>query len=178
MDEAKKKKWKNLFLIFVLFLGIILTILEIKLYRKTIIDWKLPTLIWFSGTILTPFLGKLYRYSGIPDSGILGFFFQAFYNIISFGGIAVYIFMAINYYSPEKNLKHYTFPILETSSMKGSEDSDDERQPLVRINYFGQEKTLVFSSRYIEKVEGASEAIITVKPGGLGYDVITDSDVR
>jgi hypothetical protein len=92
----------NIILTVLCFAGLIITRFEINIYRKTIIDWEIPTSIWlFSGLIITPFSRNfLSKYAGTS-----GLFLQIVFNVSTWGGFLMYGFMALNYYSPDKEVR-------------------------------------------------------------------------
>lgn len=167
--KIKKEKKSRIFYNTIFFLGLILIIFEISLYRKTIINIYIPiSIILLTG--LTAFIINRQHYK--KTYSLNGNFYPLIQNVCSWGFIFCYIFMATNYYFSEEKTTTYIFPIKEKSSMPGSKYNRSKRQPLVRIDYFYFEKELV--SRYVEsdKVNKAESVILTIKKGLLGFDII------
>lgn len=170
---SEKVDFINVGISILLFGGIILAILEIYLYRKTIIDWKILTAIWFSGLVFHPFTSKYLE----KHYRTTGYLLKSVFNIVAFGGMLSYLFMATNYYSANLETHEYRFLIKEKSSMSGSKGHYKERKPIVKIDYFSSEKELVF--RYIDtdKVNKADSVIVSIRKGGLGFDILDEYDV-
>jgi hypothetical protein len=61
--------------------------------------------------------------------------------------------------------------------MPGSKYHRSERQPLVIFDYFGFEKELVFHFSDTEKVNSADIVKVSIKKGGLGFDILESYDV-
>ena len=85
--------------------------------------------------------------------------------------------MAVNYYFLGETVKVYKLPIVEKSSMSGGKRNRNKRQPLVRIDYFGVEKELVFSYSSTSRVHSADSVQLTIRKGRLGFEVIQHYDV-
>ena len=130
----RKKYFKNkLFLNILFFGGFFLTGFEVYLYRNTIIDWKIPTFIWFfGGLIVTPFFRKVLNKFYNAEILLL----QIVYNLVAFGGISVFSFMAINFYSENSNLNEKEFEIIKKKSTR--------RNQIIVINYEQFEKKPIF----------------------------------
>jgi hypothetical protein len=63
------------------------------------------------------------------------------------------------------------------SSMPGRKYHRNERQPLVRIDYFNFEKELVFRFKDTDKVMKADSVNLKIKKGGLGFDILKEYNV-
>lgn len=153
--------------------GIILAILEIYLYRKTIIDWKILTTIWFLGLVFYPFTSKYLE----KHYRTTGYLLKSVFNIVAFGGMLSYLFMATNYYSANLETREYRFLIKEKSSISGPKGNRSKRKPVVKINYFNSEKELVFRYTDTDKVNKADSVIVSIRKGGLGFDILDKYDV-
>ena len=156
------------------FLGIVLIVFEITIYRKTIIYTYIPiSIILLVGLITFYFNRQHYKKTYL----LTGNFFPIMQHIVSWGFIASYIFMATNYFFAHKQISEYTFEIKEKNSMSGSKGHRSERQPLVGVDYFNFEKDLVFRFVDTDKVNKADSVIVKVRKGGLGFDILDDYDV-
>ena len=165
--------WKRFYFITGL-LGIFSIILEIDIYRVTIIRVSIPiTIILIVGLISFILIRKNYY----KTYSIKNIFFPLVQSIISWGFIACYVFMATNYYLANKNVQEYTFPIEQKGSMIGSKYHRDERSPLVIFNYLGEEKELVFKYVDTKKVNEADSVYMKIKKGFLGFDILDSYDV-
>ena len=61
--------------------------------------------------------------------------------------------------------------------MPGPKHHRNERQPLVIIDSFNFEKELVFRYADTEVVDKADSVIISIRKGGLGFDILEEYDV-
>jgi hypothetical protein len=124
----------------VLFLvGLILTVMEIELYRDTFITPAIPTLIWlFPGLVAMPLLPQILERCINTSSTLL----QAIYNFGTWGGFIAYAFMALNYYFTNGNVSTEKLVIQSTSYLaKGTHGCGNQ---VVTIRYEGVEKDLIF----------------------------------
>lgn len=157
------------------FIGLMAALFEISLYRKTIISVYIPiAIIVLIGLI--SFLINKSHYKQV--SFTRGNFFALLQNICSWGFIVSCGFMAVNYYFSDGNSVQHIFTIIEKSSMPGPKGKRNERQPLVTINYFDIQKELVFRYTDTEKVDTADKAILFVRKGALGFDILSSYDVK
>lgn len=174
-QEAFKneKIWKGFYTVSLL-IGLVLLVFEITIYRKTIIDIYIPISIMLAVGLLTFYFNRDHYKK---TYSLKGNFFPVIQNLFSWGAISCYIFMATNYYSADKITTEYQFQIKEKSSIPGRKYHRNERQPLVRIDYFSFEKELVFRYADTEKVNKADSVRVTVRKGGLGFNILNDYDV-
>ena len=168
-----EKIWKGFYTVSFL-VGLVLLVFEITIYRKTIIDIYIPISIILVVGLLTFYLNRDHYKK---TYALKGNFFPVIQNLFSWGAISCYIVMATNYYSADKITTEYQFQIKEKSSMPGRKYHRNERQPLVRIDYFGFEKELVFRYADTEKVNKADSIRVTVRKGRLGFDILKDYEV-
>lgn len=173
-EIRQEKFWKSFYMTSML-AGITLMIFEVWIYRSTIIDVRIPLTVigiftWISYLLIEDHYKKL--------CAVKGFFFPLMQAMLSFGFIACYTFMAINYYGADDEVKSYEFYIKEKSSMSGSKGRRGKTKPLVLFDYFGFDKELVFGNHSTEKVYHSTKVYLTVKSGAFGYDVIESYDVR
>lgn len=170
-SKVKKRKYFiSAILTFLFFLGIFLTILEIYIYRNTLIVWTIPTLVWISsGLLLTPFTSNLLR----VYYDIEGIILQLFFNIVTFGGIICYIFMGLNYYFPIGSEKAYQVEIIKTGTLAKGRNGCGNQYAEVKLK--GKDKELVFPCGF--ELSGNRSVSMTVKLGLLGFDIITGKTV-
>lgn len=172
--EKKGKLWKGYYTL-MFFLGLVLIIFEISIYRNTIIEVYIPiSIILVIGLFAFYFNKQHYK----KTYSLKGNFYPIMQNLISWGFISGYIFLATNYYFAENLTTNYKFKIKEKSSMPGSKYHRSESQPLVRFDYFNFEKELVFTFSDTEKVNSADSVKVFVRKGGLGFDILEDYDVQ
>ena len=169
------KKLDNL--VKVLFiLGLISLVFEIILYRKTIIELKIPLIIWLTpGIILTPLLyNRMNDIDGMKAHWTMHYILHTCMT----GAFILYAFMATNYYLATDYAETKTFKVIEKGSLPGSKNNRSERQPYVMINYEGMEKQLIFSYPETTKINSAKTATLRVKKGLWGYDILENYDVN
>ena len=173
-ETVKNEKfWKGFYAV-TGFLGLVLIVFEIFIYRQTIINTYIPiSIIIVVGFLTFHFTKKHYK----RTYSLIGNFFPIMQNLISWGFISCYIFMAVNYYLADKKITEYKFEIKEKSSMPGFKGHRNERKPLVRIDYSNIEKELVFRYADTEKVNKADRVTVMVRKGGLGFDILDNYDV-
>jgi hypothetical protein len=175
METEKKGKLWKVFYTLMFFLGLILIVFEISIYRKTIIDTYIPiSIILVVGLFAFYFNKQHYKKTYSLKSN----FYPIMQNLISWGFISSYIFLATNYYLAENVITNYKFKIKGKSSMPGSKHHRSEREPLVRFDYFDFEKELVFHFSDTEKVNYADSVKVSVKKGGLAFDILESYDVQ
>ena len=99
----------------ILFLaGLTLTVFEIKIYRDTFINHTVPAFIWLlTGLFVSPFLIKILAERYATKS----LFWQIFYNICTWGGIATYLFMVSNFYLADKSITSAKLTIIDTGHL-------------------------------------------------------------
>ena len=161
-----KMNFKNIGLSLLFFSGLILTIFEINIFHKTIIDWKIPTSIWvFTGLLFAPFMSKhLVNYYNTT-----GLFLQLVFNICSFGGILVYIFMATNYYFGKDNkLETFQTEILKTGHLAKGRNGCGS--PYADVFVKKSDKQLIFPCDF--EIEQYKYVDLTLQKGLLGFDII------
>ncbi|MEP7168412.1 MAG: hypothetical protein ABI855_03505 [Bacteroidota bacterium] len=161
--------WVNS-LLTVLFIGtLILTVVEIDIYRKTIIHWAIPTFIWLlTGLILTPLTSSFLKKYIDTNS----FFLQLVFNVVTWGGLLIYGLMATNYYLPTDSSKTITTKIINTGHLAKGKNGCGEPYCEVVINR--TVKQLVFPCDF--NIEIYNDIDLTIKKGLWGFDIITDKN--
>ncbi len=155
------------------FIGLVLMLYEISIYRQTIIDIYIPiSIIIVVGSLAFYFNRQHFK----KTYSLTGDFLPLMQNIISYGSITCYIFMAANYYLANSTTTEYRFPIKEKSSMIGPKHHRKEKRPSVTIDYFKFEKELVFRYEDTDKVEKADSVTVTVRKGRFGFDIFDNYD--
>lgn len=153
-------------------IGLILIIWEIFIFRKTIIPLWIPlTIIGLIGAYTTWRDYKNYI-NAYPGKGTL--FFAFMQNTIAWGFTTCSVFMLSNYYLANSKPRTRTFNIEDRDSMIGRKYHRDECKPLIRINYDGQRKELVFSTEYFNKIDEHQQVTLVTKKGLFGFDVIIE----
>jgi hypothetical protein len=168
--QMSTSAWKTYYTV-TMFAGMLLLLAEISLYRDTIISYIIPIVI----IVVVGFVAFMLNKEHYTQTyAVTGFFFPLMQNIISWGFIACYLFMASNYYLSFSQPKSYKFKIIEKNSTPGGKGDRNHRAPLVTFNYFGSEKELVFTYYETDRVNKADSVAVTTKKGLLGFDILTN----
>jgi len=149
-------------------------VLQIKIYRNTIIDLEIPIGIILIIGIIAFILDfknykKTYEYSGF---GL--YLFSIMHYIIGFGFIICSIFMLMNYYLADRNVKTESYEIVDRTWIQGggTRYRFGEKQPVFTINYKGKKKELVFFTEYYEKMNSYKTVEFETRQGFFGFDVL------
>lgn len=141
-----------------------MTVFEINIFRKTLIDWKIPTGIWFGTGFISLVWLRTYLVEYYGTKHIL---LQLVFSVCSFGGLFTYGFMASNYYLLDKNqVQIIKTTIIETGHLaKGKNGCGN---PYARVDIKGTEKELVFPCGFeIDKYKSVS---VKLQGGLFGFD--------
>lgn len=174
INKSKQLSKLNVFDQLTILTGLVLIGFATGIYRETIIGPTIPIFIILAVGLTTFFLTKSH-YNRIHEFQRL--IIPLMQCIASWGFIAGYLFMAINYYLADNELKEKQFKIESKSSIPGPRGKSRERRPTVTIDYFGFKKELFFSFRDTERVKNASKVNVTIRKGLLGFDILNHYDV-
>jgi len=159
------------------FVGSALTIWEIYIYEVTFISVYIPLNIWLlTGVIITPLFKKTFNiYCFNPYTpGNTHLLFHYFFNIVSFGGIVVFLFMLTNQAFRGQSESQLYVPIISYGQLATSSNSCGN--PYVHIIYKEEEKELIFPCG--TPVEKSRRVRINVSKGLWGFDVIKDQTLE
>ena len=157
------------------FLGLGLLYWEVIIYRETIIDLKIPLLIWLTpGIFLTPIFYNRINALDRKANWALHYFLHTCMT----GSILLFSFMATNLYFADSHIMVKHFNVLNTGSISGPKGHRDEREPYVDINYEGLEKEVVFTYEETAKVMSAKSVKLTVRKGLLGFDILEKYEIE
>ena len=144
-------------------LGIGLLFFEITLYRRTLIPFTVPVTVTLVFTAITFFIIKT-DYNKTYNKVAL--FYSFGQSLISFGFIACFCFMALNYYFAEKEFETMSFAI------KGKHTIGTKNpQPAIEIDYNGVSKQFIFYTGQQKEVNASDSVLLTVQKGLFGYDI-------
>lgn len=173
LKEKRKIFYQVTFLI-----GLILISWEISIFRRTFIPLDLLlSIVVATGGVATFLDFKHYRKT-YDINGWKLYFFAFMQNTVSWGFIACSILVLSNYYLSEGQTTDEKYEIIETSYMPGSKGSRSKFKPLVRIDYKGKTKELVFSNKFHGELEEYDHVSVSVKKGFLNWDVIMDQKLE
>ncbi len=165
---SQKMRWIDYILSFLFFCGLILNVFTITIFRKTVIDWEVPTGIWLGFGLMSMLCLRKYSAKYYHIRNIL---WELFITIGSFGGFFTYGFMATNYYFLDKNeIETIKTTIIKTGHFAEGQSGCGNAH--AHVNIKGKEKQLVFPCGF----EIVKYKFITVKlqRGFLGYDRIME----
>ena len=166
------KLWKACYTV-TLFIGMILIIFEVFIYRRTMITPIIPiSIILGIGTVA--FLLNKEHYKATYS--LNGNFYPFMQNIISWGFISCYIFMSLNYYFADPATQVHRFVIANKDSMPGTKGRRHERSPTVTFDYFNLKKELVFDYSDTDRILEADSVTVSIRKGALGFDVLESYD--
>lgn len=172
-NKRKSLLYKSIFLT-----GLILMILEIKIFRITIIDFKIPLLIaLIIGIFTTPLALKDFQKLFNYKNKFTLYFWTFIQSTVSWGFIFCSIFMFINYYA-SSDLKTKSYNIVDRSSLSGRSHHREERKPTFKINYNGKIKELVYSHKYYEDINKYQKVELKIKEGFFGFDVLIEQKLK
>lgn len=158
-------------------IGIALTIWEINIYEATFISFYIPLNIWLlTGIVITPLFKKTFNIYCFNHyrPGNTHLLFHYFFNIVSFGGIAVFLFMWTNQAFSDQLKRQLSLPIISHGQLATSSYSCGN--PYVHIMYDEEEKELIFSCG--TPVEKYKRVEINVAKGLWGFDVIKEKALK
>ncbi|MDB5276465.1 MAG: hypothetical protein JWR61_1420 [Ferruginibacter sp.] len=156
--------------------GALLTVWEIYIYRVTFISVYIPLSIWvLTGLLVTPIFKKVFNIYCFnpytPERNPM--FFHYFFNIVSFGGVFVFLFMWSNQIFNDNSKIVITLPIVSYGHLAKSSRSCGE--PYVHIMYKDKEKELIFPcGTAIEKYRSVD---IEIAKGLYGFDIIISKTI-
>ncbi|KAA5533551.1 hypothetical protein F0919_13505 [Taibaiella lutea] len=153
--------------------GLFLTIWEINIYRVTFISVYILLSIWvLTGVLITPLFRKtfnIYCFNPYtPERSPL--FFHFLFNIVSFGGIVIFLFMWTNQTLNDHIKIVKELPVVSSGHLAKSRHSCGD--PYVNVIYKNQEKQLVFPCG--TEIENYNNVYVEITKGLFGFDVITN----
>lgn len=144
--------------------------LEISFYQRTIIPLKTLCLVTIFPALIAFFIIKKH-YNRTYQ--LKGFFFPLMQSLLSFGFIACYSFMALNYYLADTNFEVKSCKILNKHTI-----GTKQQQPAIEVDYNGTEKQLVFYVGQQAQIDSSNYVMLTIRKGFLGYDIFSDITLK
>lgn len=185
--EYIRKTIVSIIITLLFFVGLFASILSIDLYRETIIDSAITVSIYIGvGLFMIPFtystLRKHIQFSPedlddeenprgawknrMFNNPIGKHILLIFYNIVVFGGLSVYAFLALNMqFATGIEVQHL---MIERTGELASSSNAGKPYAIIRMN--NQEKQIVFTPGY--EVEEGQHLTLTLSRGVFGYYVI------
>lgn len=151
--------------------GLLLSALAVNIYRLTIISPALTTAIWIlTGLLITPFTTKVLAEEMKANS----IFLQVIYNMATWGGITVYLFLAANFYFTRHDTYETVFQIVNNGNLAKGRNGCGE--PYAEIIFEGKEKQLIFQCD--TKIKGYYFVQLTLETGLWGYEIIKKQEFK
>lgn len=169
--SSNKSTKQEKFIFFLFLLGLVLLIWEVSIYRRTIIAFNIPLIIFIiPGVFLTlVFYEKLNKIQDINIHFLIHYFFHSFTS----GSFILFLFMSSNFYFAGNQTTEKTFEIIHKGSMAAGKGRQFiERIPYVVIHYEGIEKQLIFSYSETDKIHSSSKVHLTIRQGLWGFDIL------
>ena len=165
-----KYKLSNIIEVVILFMGFILTIFAINIFRLTFIPLKTSLGIYFIAGIVGYFVYRK-KFYGIYKSKALNFVTSIICLVGSFGGMFIFLFLALNFYLADKETNKENFVVVKTGSLaKGGKGNCNK--PYVIIERSNLEKQLIFKCNLSKKISAIKSIDLTLSKGKLGYYII------
>ncbi|WP_299611455.1 hypothetical protein, partial [uncultured Aquimarina sp.] len=166
-------KTRKIFYPATLFIGLLLMIWQIEIYRNTIIDFRLLLGFVIIVTIITFLIDvKNYSKTYYEYSNTSLIFYSLLQYLFSAGLISCSAITLTNYYFADKDPIKKRYTIIHRSSLTGGKYHRDERKPTFYINYKGTEKELVFPHKYFDNMHSYKKIEFEVNQGLLGFDIL------
>lgn len=151
-------------------IGMTVMIHGISLYQRSIIPFKMITFLTLMVTLVT-FLFVKKPYQRVYHSG--GLFFAFIQSFISFGFIACYLFISLNFYFQNSEVEQLNFEIVKKYKI-----GTRYWQAAIDINYKDKIKQLVFYSSQKKQIDTSNYVQLTITQGLFGYDVLKKIELR
>lgn len=167
------QKQRKIFYPTLVFLGVILMIFQIQIYRHTIIDIIIPIGIIIVIAIIA-FILDFKNYKKSYDfSGIELYLYATMHYIIGFGCIVYSIFILANYYLADQNVTTESYKIIDRTWLpERTGKVGSEKKPVFIINYKGKSKELVFYPQFYEKMNSYNTVELEIRKGVFGFDIL------
>lgn len=168
---------RRIFYIVIFFVGIILMIFQIEIFRNTIINLFIPISIIIGVTIFS-FIIDFENYKNTFNYSGRGKYIYPLINyLVGFGFIICSIFMMINYYFPNHQKKMVSYEIIEKTWLPGRLNSKD-KVPVFTINFNGTRKELVFYSTFYNDMDLFRFVEFETRRGFFGFDIIENKKLK
>lgn len=146
-------------------ISLISIICEMFIYRKTFISVFIPIFILIAGGFCAYLLvrKKSWFYNGKSDFS----FARSFHGTFTFGGILMFIFMALNYYIKIDDCESISLKVVKTDHFGSKHGVGD---PYVIVRYENMRKQLVFPRDV--HVENCVSVRMQINKGLFGFKTI------
>lgn len=152
-------------------IALVAIIWEMTIYRKTLIHFIIPFSIFLVGgtTLFWLLKGRIRFYSEIERS----LFVKLLHGVLVFGGVLMFIFMALNYYLVSDQVLTPQLKVEEKGQLaKGRNGCGN---PYVLVNYKGFEKQLILPCgtdlRNVERVK------LELQEGLFGFMIVRSEEL-
>jgi hypothetical protein len=154
---------------FLFFIGLVLQLLAIYLFRVTFISLEFSLGIYLGAGLV----GYFFTRKMISKTGkrMLQHFTAMLYACVIFGGSAISLFLATNYYFAPNQIIEESHTVIKTGSLaKGSRGKCNE--PYVVVQRKGVEKQIIFKCEFTEQIAASKSIQLALSKGFLGFDII------
>lgn len=168
--DARYRKFREAFPVFVSLAVIILFIPGTKLYEKTLISYSVPIGL-ISGAGILGFIltsNKINSFNNFLESVLFNFF--------TWGLLALFLFVGMNYYLATKSIRKYTLPI----SKRYLEERYRKVAPaaIAEVDYMNFSHSFRFDESEMERVNNADSISVEFTDGLFGYTVISEYHLK
>ncbi len=149
---------------------LLLMLWEIDIFRQTFISFLIPLTIFIAGGLILFFLlrTKIPYYKQRQQT--FGTFWLALHGTVLFGGITMFLFMALNFYIPGPGSKTETLNLKVIKS--GRFGGKGPKKPYLIVDYNGFEKQLVFPEHTNTENNGFLQ--VSLIKGLFGFPVVQE----
>lgn len=174
-----KLNQRKIFYTVIFFVGCILMIFQIEIFRNTIIDLFIPISI-ITGVTIFSFVFDFKNYKNTHKYVGIGKYIYPLINyIVGFGFTICSIFMIINYYFANYPKKTESYEIVDRTSLPARLGRyGSKKQPVFTINYKGKRKELVFYSTFYEGMNTYRFVEFEIRQGFFGFDIIENKKLK
>lgn len=152
-------------------ISLLLILWEFSIYRKTFIQVYIPIFVMVIGgfSAFLIFRKKINYYINLEHN----FYLQALHGIILFGGVLMYLFMALNFYIPVGKDQILNLKVIEIGKLSTRRRSCEK--PYAIVDYKGFEKQLIFPC-YTD-LQNSKSIKVSMRKGMLGFLIIDEMEL-
>lgn len=152
---------------------LLLMLWEVDIFRQTFISFLIPLSIFIIGGLLLFFLlrKKITYYKKRQET--FGTFWLALHGTVVFGGITMFLFMALNFYVPSPDNKTETLNLKVIKS--GRFGGKGTKNPYLIVDYHGFEKQLIFP--YNTNTENNGFLQVSLTKGLFGFSIVRETHI-
>ncbi|MNU77865.1 hypothetical protein D3C71_674480 [compost metagenome] len=144
----------------------------VDIFRETFISFLISLVLFIGGGLIAFFLlrKKIPYYK--RNQQTFGTFWLAVHGTILFGGIILFLFMALNFYLPIGKTETLNLKVIRSGEFGGRNSC---RKPYLIVDYHGFEKQLIFPCH--TNVENNGFLKVSLNKGIFGFFVVREMNV-